>query len=164
MPVYSDSDPFGLDALVSQQPAIAAPKIKRQRRAASRRPKKPVVIMTNLFEGYDPVTGEVAVSQPAPTPAAEKMEDQEAGRPEQRKKNQPQQQPPTSQKPNPALPSSLQKTTSTLIPPALAQKAIPSPPTPLNTPPAAAKVTQPHSPIPQPNAPTLPAAIHELAD
>jgi hypothetical protein len=160
--LIDDPEPAPTPAAELQHPAIAAPETKPQRRAASRKPKKPDMPGINLFEGYDEVTGKFVASQPAPTPAAE-MEDQEAGRPEQ---TEPKQQP-TSQEPNPPIPQNLALTSSPQEPPstpiqaapAAEQNTIPSRPTAPNTPPpAAAKATQSQPPIPQPNATTLSTA------
>src|ERR1035438_1888923 len=60
IPVISDSDPLGLDSLVSQEPAIAASDTKRRPDAGSREPKKPQPPAAN--EESIPASGEIALS------------------------------------------------------------------------------------------------------
>jgi hypothetical protein len=57
IPVISDSDPLGLDSLVSQEPAIAASDTKRRPDAGSREPKKPQPPAAN--EESIPASGEI---------------------------------------------------------------------------------------------------------
>jgi hypothetical protein len=78
--LIDDPEPAPAPAAEFQHPAIAAPEAKPQRRAASRKPKKPDMPGINLFEGYDEVTGKFVAPEPAP---AAEMEDQGSGRPEQ---------------------------------------------------------------------------------
>jgi hypothetical protein len=71
--VWDPADPLGLDSLVSQEPAKGAAKTTQRRQRIKRPPKKPLVEMHVPYLIDDP--------ESAPTPAAEKMEDQGAGRP-----------------------------------------------------------------------------------